>query len=71
MTVAMYCQVQIYMQLKDGLIEHKPFRKITAVKLLILLSFWQTVQHPIRMVDVRKLTPFLAISVRSQITPCA
>ena len=47
-TVAMYCQVQFYMQLKDGFVDHKPFRKITAVKLVILLSFWQTVQYPVR-----------------------
>lgn len=45
-TVAMYCLVQFYLQLKDEFAEHKPFLKITAVKLVILLSFWQTVQNP-------------------------
>lgn len=68
-TGAMYCQVQFYMQLKDSLMEHKPFRKITAVKLLILLSFWQTVQYPVRTVEVRKLTLFLANPIGSQVFP--
>lgn len=43
-TIAMYCLVQFYMQLKGDLAEHKPLLKITAVKLVIFLSFWQTVQ---------------------------
>lgn len=68
-TGAMFCQFQFYMQLKDSLVEHKPFRKITAVKFMILLSFWQTVQHPIRTFEVRKLTPFLANPIRSQVSP--
>lgn len=61
--VAMYCLVQFYMQLKDDLVEHKPFLKITAVKLVIFLSFWQTVRNPIRTFGIRSLTPFLATPI--------
>jgi hypothetical protein len=43
----MYCLVQFYMQLKDDLAEHKPLLKLTAVKLVIFLSFWQTVRNPL------------------------
>lgn len=45
-TVAMYCLVQFYVQLKDDLVEHEPFLKIIAVKLVVFLCFWQTVQSP-------------------------
>ena len=41
--VAMYCLIQFYIQLKDDLTEHQPLLKISAIKLVIFLSFWQTV----------------------------
>ena len=42
-TVAMYCLIQFYIQIKDDLAEHKPLLKVSAIKLVIFLSFWQTV----------------------------
>ncbi|RKU47600.1 hypothetical protein DL546_007904 [Coniochaeta pulveracea] len=41
-TVAMYCVIQFYVQLRTPLAEHKPFLKVLAIKLVIFLSFWQT-----------------------------
>lgn len=41
-TVAMYCIIQFYLQLKGDLAEHKPLLKVLAIKLVIFLSFWQT-----------------------------
>ena len=40
-TIAMYCLIQFYIQLKGDLAEHRPLLKITAIKLVIFLSFWQ------------------------------
>lgn len=40
-TVAMYCLIQFYVQLKEPLTEHKLFIKIVAIKLVVFLSFWQ------------------------------
>jgi len=45
-TVAMYCLIQFYIQIKDDLAEHKPLLKVAAIKLVIFLSFWQTVSPP-------------------------
>lgn len=42
-TVAMYCLIQFYIQLRHDLAEHSPFLKVVAIKLVIFLSFWQTV----------------------------
>lgn len=42
-SVAMYCLIQFYIQLKDDLREHKPLLKVAAIKLVIFLSFWQTI----------------------------
>ncbi|KAL8970620.1 MAG: hypothetical protein Q9197_003716 [Variospora fuerteventurae] len=42
-TVAMYCLIQFYIQLKDDLAEHRPLLKVAAIKLVIFLSFWQTI----------------------------
>lgn len=41
-TIAMYCVIQFYLQLKEPLAEHKPFLKVLAIKLVIFLSFWQS-----------------------------
>lgn len=41
-TVAMYCLIQFYIQLRHDLAEHSPFLKVVAIKLVIFLSFWQT-----------------------------
>ncbi|KAG6002024.1 hypothetical protein E4U21_003566 [Claviceps maximensis] len=40
-TIAMYCLIQFYVQLKDALNEHNLFIKIVAIKLVVFLSFWQ------------------------------
>jgi surface polysaccharide O-acyltransferase-like enzyme len=42
-TVAMFCLIQFYLQLKVDLAEHKPFLKVLCIKLVIFFSFWQTV----------------------------
>ncbi|KAJ2903762.1 hypothetical protein MKZ38_009414 [Zalerion maritima] len=41
-TVAMYCVIQFYVQLREALAEHKPFLKVLAIKLVIFLAFWQS-----------------------------
>ncbi|KAI0014329.1 DUF300-domain-containing protein [Xylariaceae sp. FL0662B] len=41
-TIAMYCVIQFYVQLKEPLSEHRPGLKVLAIKLVIFLSFWQT-----------------------------
>lgn len=42
-TIAMYFLIQFYVQLKGDLAEHKPLLKVIAIKLVIFLSFWQSV----------------------------
>ncbi|KAI4170529.1 MAG: hypothetical protein LQ343_004906 [Gyalolechia ehrenbergii] len=42
-TIAMFCLIQFYVQLKDDLAEHSPLLKVAAIKLVIFLSFWQTI----------------------------
>ena len=42
-SIAMYCLIQFYIQLKDDLREHQPLLKVAAIKLVIFLSFWQTI----------------------------
>ncbi|KAI1650802.1 DUF300-domain-containing protein [Daldinia loculata] len=42
-TIAMYCLIQFYIQLREPLSEHRPFLKVLAIKLVIFLSFWQTI----------------------------
>lgn len=44
-TVAMFCLIQFYIQLKGDLAEHRPFLKILCIKLVIFFSFWQTVSQ--------------------------
>ncbi|KAF2423721.1 DUF300-domain-containing protein [Tothia fuscella] len=41
-TVAMYCLIQFYLQLKVDLKEYSPFMKVLCIKLVIFFSFWQT-----------------------------
>lgn len=41
-TIAMYCVIQFYIQLRKDLQPHSPLLKVTAIKLVIFLSFWQT-----------------------------
>jgi hypothetical protein len=41
-TIAMYCVIQFYIQLRKDLKPHSPLLKVTAIKLVIFLSFWQT-----------------------------
>ncbi|KAI9371242.1 organic solute transporter Ostalpha-domain-containing protein [Aspergillus egyptiacus] len=41
-TIAMYCLVQFYIQIKEEISEYRPFLKILSIKLVIFLSFWQT-----------------------------
>lgn len=42
-SIAMYCLIQYYVQVKDDIREHSPFLKILSIKLVIFLSFWQSV----------------------------
>lgn len=42
-TIAMYCLIQFYLQLRKDLVDHSPFLKILSIKLVIFLSFWQTI----------------------------
>ncbi|KAJ5921262.1 hypothetical protein N7466_009588 [Penicillium verhagenii] len=41
-SIAMYCLIQFYIQIKDDIKEHNPFLKILSIKLVIFLSFWQS-----------------------------
>lgn len=41
----MYCLIQFYIQLRGDLAEHSPLLKVVAIKLVIFLSFWQTVSR--------------------------
>lgn len=45
-TIAMYCLIQFYVQLKNEISEHRPLIKVAAIKLVIFLSFWQNVNKP-------------------------
>ncbi|KAM4058969.1 organic solute transporter ostalpha domain-containing protein [Hirsutella rhossiliensis] len=40
-TVAMFCLIQFYVQLREPLAEHRVLLKIVAIKLVVFLSFWQ------------------------------
>lgn len=43
--IAMYCLIQFHIQLREDLAEHSPFLKLLSIKLVIFLSFWQTVRY--------------------------
>lgn len=40
-TVAMYCLVQFYIQLKEDIVVHRPGIKFTSIKLVLFFCFWQ------------------------------
>lgn len=42
-SIAMYCLIQFYIQIKEDISQYSPFLKILSIKLVIFLSFWQTV----------------------------
>lgn len=42
-TIAMYCLIQFYIQLRQDIQQHSPLLKVLAIKLVIFLSFWQTI----------------------------
>ena len=42
-TIAMYCLIQFYVQIRGDIKEHKPLLKVAAIKLVIFLSFWQSI----------------------------
>lgn len=39
----MYCLIQFYVQIKGDIAQYSPFLKILSIKLVIFLSFWQSV----------------------------
>ncbi|EAW12624.1 OSTA/TMEM184 family protein [Aspergillus clavatus NRRL 1] len=41
-SIAMYCLIQFYYQVKEDISQYSPFLKIASIKLVIFLSFWQT-----------------------------
>ncbi|KAK6369166.1 hypothetical protein LTR64_007328 [Lithohypha guttulata] len=42
-TITMYCIIQFYVQIREDVAQHKPILKVLAIKLVIFLSFWQTI----------------------------
>lgn len=60
-SVAMYLLIQFYVQTKDDLHDHRPLLKVAAIKLVIFLSFWQTVGRPVFPV-VPLITRFSSLS---------
>lgn len=42
-TITMYCIIQFYYQIRGDIAQHKPILKVLAIKLVIFLSFWQTI----------------------------
>ncbi|CAD6445948.1 507491ea-c415-4eb3-ac13-811aa8d7f337 [Sclerotinia trifoliorum] len=62
-TIAMYCLIQFYIQLRTDLAPHKPFLKVVAIKAVIFLSFWQSFAISILMsstIGIVKPTKYLA-----------
>lgn len=42
-SIAMYALIQFYYQLKEKIASHRPLLKIVSIKLVIFLSFWQSI----------------------------
>ena len=42
-TIAMFCLVQFYTQVKDYISQHRPLMKVISIKLVVFLCFWQTI----------------------------
>lgn len=42
-TITMFCLIQFYWQIKDDIKQYQPILKVLAIKLVIFLSFWQTI----------------------------
>ncbi|KZT33422.1 DUF300-domain-containing protein [Sistotremastrum suecicum HHB10207 ss-3] len=42
-TVAMYCLIQLYVQISEPIKEHKPMLKLVSIKAVVFLTFWQSV----------------------------
>jgi Organic solute transporter Ostalpha len=42
-TIAMYSIIQFYYQVRKDIAQHSPLIKVLAIKLVIFLSFWQTI----------------------------
>lgn len=42
-SITMYCIIQFYIQIRGDVAQHKPFLKVLSIKLVIFLSFWQTI----------------------------
>ncbi|KKY18580.1 hypothetical protein UCDDS831_g05860 [Diplodia seriata] len=60
-TLAMYCLIQFYAQLKTDLAAHRPFLKLLSIKLVIFFCFWQNeLLSVLSSVDVIKESKFLA-----------
>lgn len=62
-TIAMFCLIQFYIQLRTDLAPHKPFLKVVAIKAVIFLSFWQSFAISILMsstIGIVEPTKYLA-----------
>ena len=55
-SIAMYCLIQFYIQIKDDISQYSPFMKILSIKLVIFLSFWQSVRVVTPYLSTEKLT---------------
>jgi hypothetical protein len=59
-TVAMFCLVQFYIQLKEKLGDYRPALKIICIKLVIFFSFWQSVcvvEIPVWKMSILLISP--------------
>jgi hypothetical protein len=56
-TIAMYCLIQFYYQLKKDLAPYRPFLKILCIKLVIFFCFWQTLLISLLATDDGPLKP--------------
>ncbi|KAI3401340.1 hypothetical protein diail_11423 [Diaporthe ilicicola] len=61
-TIAMYCVIQFYVQLRNELVSHKPFLKVLAIKGVIFLSFWQTMAISVGTSEFDIISPSAKLS---------